>query len=109
MKLYAQYIEEILGHQTIVYDEIGFIVYEIKGPVCRIHELYVAKEFRQQYYARYLADDVLKIAKENNCTHLKCALHTQSKDPELSKIAIISYGFKEYDQLGKYKFFERSI
>jgi len=93
MSLYKEYLEEIEGAEVLELED-GFIAYSFKDFECFIHEVYVRKSARQTNCFRTLGDVVLNMAKERNCSAIKCEVWTDNKNPTLSLKAVLSFGFK---------------
>lgn len=93
MSLYADYLKEIEGAETLELED-GFIAYSFNNDECFIHEVYVRKSARNSNCFRQLGDTVLNLAKDRKCKIIKCEVWTDSKDPTLSLRAVLSYGFK---------------
>lgn len=67
--MYFDYLQERLGYE-VMQNDYGFIVLQIIGTDCYLHELYVRPEHRRKQNATYLADCALEKAKQSGCTKL---------------------------------------
>lgn len=93
MSLYADYVGERLGWETIEV-ESGFITYDLKPPVCAIEEFYVKPDQRGTTLAKRLADSVFKIAKDAGCTRMLASVTAGIKGSEHALKTNLHYGFK---------------
>lgn len=109
MKLYANYVLERLGRDTLVYADMGFATYKIEGQECYLVDLHVEKPYRKQGVASRIADDVVKIAKDNGCTVLKGSVAINSNNPDISMMALLAYGLKPISAHDNFIIFKKDI
>lgn len=94
MKLFKSYLEEKMPNRRVIFNEHGFIIYNLVKTECYIEELYVVPEFRQQKIATKLADEVAAIAKEAGCYYLSAQVPVENLDSAQSLRVQLAYGFK---------------
>jgi ribosomal protein S18 acetylase RimI-like enzyme len=92
--MWADYVKEREGKETIEDPGQGFIVYKIQNQVCHICELYVAPHCRKEKIGSRLADAVTKIAKEAGCKVLFANVVPSLNGANESMLAQLAYGFK---------------
>ena len=98
MKMYKEYLEELHNGKSIVSNNTGFASYHIRnfenGKECYIEDIYVVKEHRNSRAAHALADEVVIIAKQQNCTILTGSVIPSANNVEISLKMMLSYDFK---------------
>lgn len=93
MSLYAEYIKENLGKETVE-SEIGFLTfYEVKDGMY-IEDIYVIPEMRKGGAAAKMADKVAEIAKARGLKKLIGSVRPSAKNSTDSLKVLLSYGFK---------------
>lgn len=91
--MYKQWFKEY--HNNEVHEtDFGFMSYFIKDNMCIINDVFIKPEFRRHGKMAELADEVIKIAKKQNCNKLIGFVNFPSTYPEYSLKAQINYGFK---------------
>lgn len=91
--MYFDYLSERLGYEHIQ-NECGFVVYQVVGKDCFIHELYVAPEYRRAAIATHLADNVQVIAKDAGCTRIWGQVIVSTKGATNALQAHLNWGLK---------------
>lgn len=94
----------------MIYDEHGnFITYKINLGECYIEDLYVIPEMRKSKVASSMADQIYKIAKDNDCTILTGSVDLKSLDPTLGIQAVTGYGMKYIARKDDFLIFGKEI
>lgn len=70
MELYKDYVKEVMNGRDIVYNDKGFLTYNINKDNIYLADFYVKPEFRKSHVGKELLDQVEKIAKEKNLDYL---------------------------------------
>lgn len=94
MELYAQYRRE-KDNAEVIYDEEGFIVFQIVGDLCHIGEIYVRPEYRNQGVASKMARLAIDAAKQKGCKSLTCTILFDRGTPEENIRKLEAWGFKK--------------
>lgn len=108
MNLYEQYIKERENLDVIKTDR-GFIIYKIEFPNCVINDCFVAKEFRQDGHATFLANQVFEICKSAGVKTVYCQTDSRASKHELSRVAIESFGFEFIKQDKELSFYKMEV
>lgn len=93
MSLYADYVKERLGWETIEV-EGGFISFALRPPECSIEEFYLAPGQRGTGLAQRLGDAVFSRAKESGAERVWATVVPGAGGAERAMKTIINYGFK---------------
>lgn len=93
MSLYADYVKERLGWDTIEV-EGGFITYNMRPPLASIEEFYVRPDLRGTTLAKRLADKVVEAARDNSVHKIVCRIFLGLKETEYTLGLYLKYGFK---------------
>lgn len=100
MKLYRDFLVERYPNKDLIWDEKGFISYEIRpynnGMECYIEDLYIDPKHRRNGHAYKLADEVCEIAKEAGCNVLTATVIPSAKGTTQSELLIINYGMNMF-------------
>lgn len=99
MSLWADYIKERLGHETIEYDW-GFITFHVEQDKCFIEDYYVKPAERRSGRAWSLADKVSEIVVARGCNLLVGYVWPGANGSEVSLQGMIKYGFKLHSTEG---------
>lgn len=91
--MYFDYAKERLGQETIA-NEYGFIMYQITGKDCFIHDLYIKPEYRRENHATELADQVEYIARKADCTKIWGQVVVGSGGDSVALMSHLSWGLK---------------
>jgi len=90
---YEQYMKEREGidfHKS----EHGFVAYKIESSHLFLLDVWVAPTVRRARICYSLVDQLILLAKQKGCTTVHCQTDVRTKNPEISLLAIINYGFK---------------
>ena len=91
--MYKEWFEEY--HDSNVFEcEYGFATYGITDSILYIYNVFVKKEHRKSGKMALIADNIIQIAKNQNCKKVIGFVNFPSKYPEFSLKAQINYGFK---------------
>lgn len=93
MSLWADYVKERLGRETIERD-YGFISFSFEGETCLIWDYYVVPTERRSRRAWSLADEVCVIAKERGALRLIGFVWPDTVGASISIQAMLAYGFE---------------
>lgn len=88
-----EYVKEREGKEVVECED-GFALYEITGNVIYLADIYVVPEKRRSRVCYELADKVVEIGKENNCTILLGSIDPNLETKEQSEKVLINYGYK---------------
>ena len=103
---YKEYLLERTGLECLEMED-SFILYKIMGDACRIAEIHVSKNKREQGIGTQLTDAVAEIAKSRGCRFLTASTFNSEKGTERAIMATLSYGFKiefiKENEIGYYK------
>jgi ribosomal protein S18 acetylase RimI-like enzyme len=91
--LYAQYIKEREGKETIETDK-GFATYTYVPEGCYIQDIYVHPDHRKEHVCFNLADQIVEIAKEKGCKKLFGTVCPSANGSTTSLKVLLAYGFK---------------
>jgi len=94
MRDLVEYLKEVNTGKDVFYDDRGFATYQINGEECYIMDIYVKPEHREGRVASYYADEIAKIAKENNCTYLTGSVVPSARNSTKSLKVLLGYGFE---------------
>ena len=92
-KLLWEYIKEREGKEVVECED-GFALYEIIGRAIYLSDIYVVPEKRRTRVCYDLADKVVEIAKENNCTILLGSIDPKLETKEQSESVLKNYGYE---------------
>lgn len=92
--MWADYLKEREGKETIAAPGKGFIVYKIVGDECFICDAYTVPHHRSSRVCWDLADKVSDIAKRAGCKLLTASICPSLPGASVSMQAQLSYGFK---------------
>lgn len=70
MELYKEYINEVMNGREIIYNDKGFLSYNIKSDCIYLSDFYVKPEYRKSHVGKELLSQVEKIAEEKNLNYL---------------------------------------
>lgn len=90
--LYAEYIKEIAGRETIETADY-FVTFKIEKEYCFIADMYIVPEKRQKNMSFMITDKVAEIAKERGCKYLTCTVSDKQNNGN-NLFAILKYGFR---------------
>lgn len=97
MKMYADYIKETLGDETLIREE-GFATYRFLDdngvPAVYVIDIYVRPDFRKTMIASQMADEIIEIAKAKGCKIAIGTVLSTTKDPNRSLGLLLGYGMK---------------
>jgi GNAT superfamily N-acetyltransferase len=93
MSLYADYVRERLGWETIEV-ESGFITYAIRPPNASVEEFYVDPTQRGTSLAKRLVDQVVIRAREAGAKYLWSAVVPGTAGADSAMLLNLKYGFK---------------
>jgi len=108
MSLYADYIKEREGYDTIE-TEHGFATYLIQGISCYLRDIYVTPSQRQSRVAWELADKVTELAKAAGCRFMTGSVSLLDPAAERNAKVLKAYGFKYNTQDGDLSLFVKEI
>lgn len=91
--MYKAYLKERSGRDTVE-RHYGFAVYSITNQECYLEDIFVLPPFRRGKNATNLADEVVKIAKEQGCKVLTGSVATNAHNAHSSLLVLLSYGMK---------------
>lgn len=94
--LYAKYIKEREGFD-ILEGEYSFCTYKIRNEECFIGHMYVDPEHRQKSLSRLMVEQLIIIAKENNCNALVGTIDLRDRGASNTMLAALKDGFKIYE------------
>ena len=97
--MYFDYLAERNGFEHVELPH-GFIVYEISGEDCFIHDLYVKPEWRSSYLGTTLADKVQKIAKQKGCKRIWGNVVISTNGANVALMAHLKWGLKLHSTKG---------
>lgn len=106
--LYAQYIEEREGRHILETDQ-AFATYQFFNDECYVSDIFVVKEARRSRIAWDLLDQIVVIAKANNCRYLTGTVSPSANGSEASLKAHIAYGFKLHSASSNVILFKKEI
>jgi GNAT superfamily N-acetyltransferase len=106
-ELYAT--ERGFGPRLMYARNTGFAIYHIKDSECYIEELFVLKEQRRYGAATEIADEIAQIAKENNCHILTGSVVASANGADISRAALLSYGFKLFEESDGFEKYSKEI
>lgn len=89
--------EKGFGPRALYLENIGFALYHLNDGECYLEDIYVMPERRRDKVATKIADEVVKIAKENGITLLTGSVVPSAKGSDISRMALKSYGFKLFE------------
>lgn len=96
MKMYADYIKETLGDETLIREE-GFATYRFFDdngvPSVYIIDIYVRPDFRRTTVASQMADEIIETAKARGCKTAIGTVLATTKNPNRSLAMLLGYGF----------------
>jgi ribosomal protein S18 acetylase RimI-like enzyme len=76
-------------------EEHGFILFRIDGKFVYIYLMYVKPEHRKSHYAKNMADNLCKKAKEHlGCTHLMADIQPSNLTATMAMKVLIAYGME---------------
>lgn len=104
----AAYLKEREGFDSII-TEKGFASYIISGEECYIKDIWVHQEYRNQYIASKIADDVSEIAKKAGCKYLTGSVSPAAHMATDSVKVLIAYGFKLHSAVNNGIFFRKGL
>ena len=86
--MYKKYLEERRPGSSVFISEWGFATYHIRPfqnqKECYIEDIYVDKAHRNSHVASYMADEIIKIAKEQNCDFVSGSVVPSTKNSTAS-------------------------
>lgn len=92
MSMWADYIKERLGHETLESD-LGFITFNIQGEVCAIEDAYVSPAARRIKVAWELMDKVKAQAKAQGVKRLVAQVWPGMPGSDGALLGLMKYGF----------------
>jgi GNAT superfamily N-acetyltransferase len=101
--LYAE--ERGFGPRVLHIPEIGFATYHLHEDECYIEDIFIMPEHRRSKIGTDIADSITEIAKKNGCSLLTGSVAPNANGAEISRKALLSYGFKLFEsseELEKY-------
>ena len=93
LKLYADYIKEVRGHELLS-TPLGFVSYHIDGEHLHIIDVYVRPEDRASGIGFGLCEEVVEIARASGCRKILGQVDCFSLVGEQSLSAFIKMGMK---------------
>jgi hypothetical protein len=87
----------------------GFALYIIKDNIIYLSDIYVKPEKRRTRISYDLADKVVEIGKENNCTILLGSIDKELKTKERSKKVLTNYGYKYINEDESFYWYKKDI
>jgi len=98
VKMFQDYaIEKGFGPRIFFSENIGFATYHINKNECYIEDIYIIPEKRRYHAATMLAENIVRIAKENDCNILAGSVVPSANGSDISRKALVSYGFKLFE------------
>lgn len=94
MSLYADFIKEYDGFDTIEFPTIGFATFKCSGEECYIRDIYIAPEHRSKQISYQFQEQITKIAKERGCKSLLGTVSPLSRSASFSMLGLLKDGFK---------------
>jgi GNAT superfamily N-acetyltransferase len=91
--MWFEYLSERLGY-SVIEKQHGFIVYQIVGDDCFIHDLYVKPDYRRINLGSELADEVQRLAKESGCKRIWGQIVVGSGGDSEAMIAHLKWGLR---------------
>lgn len=107
LEAYAK--ERGFGPRAIFLEGIGFAIYHLHPDECYLEEIYVVPERRRDKIATKIADEVVKIAKENGISLLTGSVVPSANGASVSRKALESYGFKLYETQDDFEKYYKEI
>ena len=109
MSLYADYLKEREGRETVE-EQDGFATYCYpSAQVCYLVDIYVAPAARRQGLASKLADRVCEIAKAKGATALLGSVQPDLPSAAESMKALLGYGMRPTHIAGNLVYFVKEI
>lgn len=96
MELYKKYIKERLN-ADIIYDDCGFLQYQIEKDICFINELYIDPKHRNQKKALEMVNLLVDILYALDVPKIKSIIATvfiNTNGYERALYSALKYGFK---------------
>lgn len=93
MSLYADYLTERTADLILEHDD-GFATYRYinDGKTVYIVDIYTVPAMREKYVAAFLADQIVKEAKDRGCTELLGTVQPSAKGSALGLKVLLGYG-----------------
>lgn len=109
MSLFADYIKEREGKETLEI-EGAFAIYEITpGHNAYIQDIYVVPELRQKGIAARLANKILEKAKSQGCKAIYGSIDRSANNAEASEQTLIAYGMRFSHEHNGIEYFSKGI
>ena len=90
--MFKDYLMERENKVYVEYD-YGFAIYTIEDSYIYMSDVYIKPDERNKGLHNKVADDIVKIGKDNNCTYIVTTAALEDKNLQRSKKIIIDYGF----------------
>jgi len=93
--MYASYVKEKEGFETLM-TEHGFAAYHINkiAKILDIGDFYIKPESRNGFKSTKLFNEVVDLAKKNECKKITCCVETYLQKPEASMYVVLRNKFK---------------
>jgi len=89
--LYKDYFIEKATNAEVIESELGFILFARTQDIIYIHDIYIKPEYRKQHFGTNFVNNVIE--KHQDAKFIACTVR-MTKNPELSLISALKYGFK---------------
>lgn len=111
VEMFNRYADERgMGAKVIHYPTVGFVTYHLHDDgECYIEDIYVLPEKRRSHMGTILANEVVKIAKLNGCHMLTGSVVPNAMGAEISRKALIGYGFSLFEESPEFEKYSKEI
>jgi hypothetical protein len=107
MSLYAQYIKQREGYETIEIPE-GFVTYRIEGEIVYLRDAYMVPQSRK-ILVFDLADKVCEIGRSSGCKKMMASVSPIDPNATGNLKVLLHYGMKLHHATQELIFFEKEL
>jgi GNAT superfamily N-acetyltransferase len=101
--------EKGFGPRIIHFEGTGFATYHISPGECYIEDIYIVPEKRKSRLATELANQVVTEAKKHGCQILTGSVSKEANGQDISRAALIGYGFKKLNEDDTMEWYAKEI
>jgi len=101
--------EKGFGPRIVHFEHIGFATYHLSPGECYIEDIYILPAKRKSGAGSRIADEIVKIAKMARCPMLTGSVSKDANGQEISRAALLGYGFKKINEDDTMEWYAKEI